>query len=89
MLRAPTRFSRSATRTPVHVQVPTAPLRHWMPATGGSKNARPLPAHSSVTVTVAAGIWRSSASESDAGVAASPSMASRHDASSSAVGTGM
>ena len=88
-LRAPTRFSTSASRTPVQVEVPTAPLRHWMPATGGSKNARPLPAHSSVTVTVVAGIWRNSASESDAGVLASPSMARRHAASSSPVGTGM
>ena len=39
-------------RAPVNRAVPTAPFSHWMPASAGSKNARPLPAHSSVAVIV-------------------------------------
>ncbi len=85
----PAFLSTSATRTPVHFAVPTAPFFHWMPATGGSKKARPLPAHSSVTVTEACGSCFRSATESDTGAATSPSIASDQPASAVPAGTGM
>jgi hypothetical protein len=84
----PARFMTSASRAPVHRAVPTAPLVHWMPATAGEKNARPLPAHSSVTVVVTAGIWRNSATLSDSAVLTSPSTRSDQLAASSGAGTG-
>ena len=86
---APAFASTSASRTPVHVQVPTAPLRHWTPATGGSKNARPFPAHSSVTVTVVDGICRRSGIRTVTGAGTSPSIDSVHAAASASAGTGM
>ena len=84
----PARASRVARRTPFHRAVPTAPFSHWMPATGGSKKARPLPAHSRVIVTVAAGSFLISSSESESGVATLPSSVSFQAAASSVGGTG-
>jgi hypothetical protein len=78
----PAILSRSRRRTPVHLAVPTAPFSHCTPATGGSKNARPLPAHSSVTTRVVDGARLMSASVSVTGVSTSPSMTSFHPASS-------
>ena len=52
------------------------------PATGGSKNARPFPAHSSVTTIVVDGARRMSASVNVSGVSTSPSTTSLHAASS-------
>ena len=52
----PARSSTSASGTPVHSAVLTAPWRHCSPGVGGSSRKRPLPAHSSVTTVVCDGI---------------------------------
>ena len=84
----PAFFSTSDRRAPVKRAVPTAPFSHWMPATAGSKNARPLPAHSSVTVIVTAGSFLISSSDSENGEFTSPSTFSVQVAASTC-GTGM
>ncbi|MNC99204.1 hypothetical protein D3C83_174070 [compost metagenome] len=66
----------------------TAPFSHWMPATAGWKNARPLPAHSSVTVTVTAGSFLISSIDSDSGESTSPPTLRVQVAASSWAGTG-
>lgn len=48
--RTPARASTSRTGTPVHSAVLTAPRYHCSPWAGGSNDARPFPAHSSVTI---------------------------------------
>ncbi len=67
---------------PVHSAVPTASPSHGCEIGRGESRARPLPAHSIVTVVVTLGRDRRSAIESSIGFRTSPSTESFHDASS-------
>ena len=80
----PARSSRSARGTPVQLPVPTASSTHGWLAGRGAMNARPLPAHSIVTVRVTAGRARRSASDSETGRPTAPPTSSAHVSGSAA-----
>ena len=65
--------STSASRTPRHTAVPTAPFSHWRPDAGGLWKLRPFPAHSSVMVWVTASSRLRSSRRSVSGFSTSPS----------------
>ncbi len=69
----PARASTSASGTPVHWALLTAPSSHWAPSTCGTRNTRPLPAHSSVAGRVCWAMPASSSTVSSNGRSTCPS----------------
>ena len=83
----PARSSRASSRVPVHRACPTAARPQARPRAGGSKNRRPLPAHSRMSRRVSAGSDTTSAWSSVRGALTRPSTRSRHEPASTS-GTG-